>query len=351
MITPENVLIVRTDRIGDVVLTLPMAKVLKEKYPSCKISFLLREYTAPLAENNRYVDDVISSNKKNGIFFLFENYKTLKNKKYDVCFIVSPSFSIALLFLLLGIKTRVGTGYRWYSFLFNKKVYVHRKYGEKNELEYNLDLLKQWGIKDTVEKSPSSFGIQPDSDALQKVKEVLRSEGINLTRPLIIAHPGSGGSAIDLPVDKFRELIALVAKELNADVILTGSKGEIELCASVVGTSDAKNFAGKFELKELIALISLCGLFIANSTGPLHIAAALGKHVIGFYPKILAASQNRWGPYTDKKNIFIPVVECQNCTRKQCEETNCMESIDVLNVFISIGKIYNLLVKIGENNV
>jgi ADP-heptose:LPS heptosyltransferase len=77
----------------------------------------------------------------------------------------------------------------------------------------------------------------------------------------------------------------------------------------------------------------LTDLFISNSTGPIHIAAALDRWIIGFYPKIPACSQNRWGPYTKKKYIFTPAIDCVNCSRQQCEKLDCMNTIDIGKVF------------------
>jgi len=346
---PENILIIRTDRIGDVILTIPMAKVIKENFRGCKVSFLVRQYTAPLLEGCEYVDEIIILEEEAD--FISRNVKNIKAKNFDVCFIVSPSLKISLLPLLAGIPERVGTGYRWYSFLFNKKVFEHRKYGLKNELEYNLGQLSFWLGEKTVAKSASSFGMKVSEKALKKVKELLTSEKIDLMKPIIIIHPGSGGSAVDWPAKRFIELAALIKNEINAGLIITGSESEKELCQNIANAGSALNLAGRFNLAELAALISLSGIFIANSTGPLHIAAALGVNVIGFYPKFAAASPKRWGPYSEKAFIFQPEIECNNCTRKQCEQLNCMDSIRTENVFLTIGKIYKLLVKNGENNV
>lgn len=351
MKTPENILIIRTDRIGDVVLTIPMAKVLKEKFPSCRITFLVKEYTAPLLKDNKYIDEVIILKEAGGIGFISENRRLVKSKKFDTCFVVSPSLKITLIPFLSGIKQRIGTGYRWYSFLLNKKVFEHRKHALKNELEYNVGQLKFFVDNPAVEKSPESFGIKINYEALNKVKKILVDEKIDLTKPFILIHPGSGGSAVDWPVHRFCELAELIKKNLDAQLIVTGSKNEFEICSKISSVGGAVNLAGKFNLAELTALISLCSVFIANSTGPLHIAAALGRHVIGFYPKIVVASPQRWGPYTTSAYIFQPEIDCSNCSREQCLKLNCMDSISAFNVFFTIRKIYMLPLKNGENNV
>ena len=97
--------------------------------------------------------------------------------------------------------------------------------------------------------------------------------------------------------------------------------------------------AGKYNLEGLVSLINQSDLMIANSTGPIHIAAALGKYVIGFYPKIVSCSPKRWGPYTNRKIIFSPAIDCTNCTREQCRKLNCMDSIDVKEVVSAAKKL------------
>ena len=116
-------------------------------------------------------------------------------------------------------------------------------------------------------------------------------------------------------------------------IVITGSKSESELCKEFEINQSVLNLSGQLDLALLKALINKADLFISNSTGPMHIAAALGVHVIGFFPKILSCSQKRWGPYTEKRTIFIPTIDCSNCSREQCEKLNCMNSIDIGKVF------------------
>lgn len=322
---PKNILIIRTDRIGDVVLSLPMASIIKKHFPECKVTFLLREYTKPLALNNPYIDEVITLAEENGKPSISKNISLLRNK-FDVCVVAYPTYPIALILFLSNIKERIGTGYRWYSFFFNKKIYEHRKSGERHELEYNVRLLQQLGINEPVNEENVSFGISSSKENERKIKNYLVSQGVDFSKKIIIVHPGSGKSAVDLPIEKIRAIVKSLSQEA-IEILITGSGSEKELCQSLVVNSSTKNLAGIFNLGELTALIDRADLMIANSTGPIHIAAALGKHVIGFYPKFTAASPKRWGPYSLKKKIFLPTIDCNNCTRKQCEKLNCMDSI------------------------
>jgi ADP-heptose:LPS heptosyltransferase len=343
MTSPKNILIVRTDRIGDVVLSLPLASILKKHFPECRISFLLREYTKSLAENNSFIDEVIVLSGTKNRAEIWRNGAQLKNK-YDTCIVASPTFSIALILFLSRIKLRIATGYRWYSFLFNSKIYEHRKFGERNELEYNVRLLQKLGIDEKVNFNNVLFGINPSKNSEEKVLNDLRKLGVSFSKPLIVVHPGTGGSAVDLPIEKLQKIVGMLSLG-NYEILITGSESEKELCESLVVSKCIINTAGRYNLSELIALLNNADLLLANSTGPIHIAAALGKYVIGFYPKIVACSQKRWGPYTDKKVIFSPSIDCMDCSPKQCNKLNCMDSISPDEVIESAK---NILSRIAE---
>lgn len=339
MIKPKNLLIVRTDRIGDVVLSIPMAQAVKKHFPKCRITFLVRNYTKELLEKNSYLDEVIILKENGNKIPILSNAKEIKKKNFDSCIIVNPTFSSALMLFLAGIKNRIGTGYRAYSFLFNHKIYEHRKYAEKHELEFNLSLLKVFGIHEKPSPGKINFDLYVEESSINSIKNILFKEGISFDKPIIIFHPGSGGSAVDYPMEKFRDLLKLTLEKINADIIITGSKKEYELCQFVKGESRAINFAGKLNLKELISLISLSYIFISNSTGPIHIAAALNKYTIGFYPNTLPCSPKRWGPYSSKAKVFTPNGDCEKCKMEQCSSLECMSTIEVTTVFAEIEKI------------
>jgi len=102
----KNILIVRTDRIGDVVLTLPLADIIKKHYPKSRVSFLIREYTSPLLFNNPKIDEVLILKENNNKTLIHKNIQLLKRKNFDCVFIVNASFKLAYILFMSNIKNR-----------------------------------------------------------------------------------------------------------------------------------------------------------------------------------------------------------------------------------------------------
>ena len=230
MNNPANILIVRTDRIGDVILSLPMASVIKKHFTDSKLTFLLSSYTKELASANRDIDSILNLKQKNGKIAFLENIRIIRNQKFDVCFVVYPTFKIAMILFFSGIKNRIGSGYRWYSFLFNKRIYEHRKNGREHELEYNIKMLRKIGIDEKVDKNNVNFGIYPQKNNLEKTAAKLVALNIDLRDSFIIIHPGSGGSSVDLPAERLKEIINHINEYYKVTILISGSKEERENC-------------------------------------------------------------------------------------------------------------------------
>ena len=298
----RNILIIRTDRIGDIILTLPIIDILKQYFPDASIDFLVNKRVSELISDYPNINKVHSIEKER----LRDIMRICKKGDYDLAIAVRPLFSIALALYLTGIRYRLGTGYRWYSFLFNIRHYQHRKYAEKHELEYNIDLLRELGILVNDYPVPK---IHVSEDALNAVWKRVGD------RRFIVIHPWSSGSALAWKKENFDELIRLLKddKEFDYDIIETGIEQG-------------------YTLKELAALISLASLFVSNSTGPIHIAAAVGTFAVGIYSPVRAESQVRWAPYTDKKKIFVPEGN-ETAIGTVGEHSSVMDSIKPVEVY------------------
>ncbi|MEX2117375.1 MAG: glycosyltransferase family 9 protein [Bacteroidota bacterium] len=328
---PQKILIIRTDRIGDVVLSLPMIAALKSLVPESFVAFLLRSYTRDLVADQPGLDQILLYDRGGERKRFREMLSELRSHRFDAVIVTYPTLRLALLVFLARIPWRVGTGYRWYSFLLNKRIYEHRKTAEKHEAEYNLSLLKVFGESAHSSALPRLVLAPRNNQEAEKILDEMR---INDKTPFVILHPGSGGSARDWRPELFGRLAARLTKQGLA-VVVTGGPGEEQLVRTVVQHSagSARPLPRPLSLLTLAALIRKAGAFISNSTGPLHIAAAVGTPVVAFYPPLRQCSPTRWGPLTDRKVIFEPSsADCPRCKGGPCESNDCMDLITVEDV-------------------
>lgn len=334
----KKILLIRTDRIGDVVLSLPMLPLLKREFPNASITIMVRSYTRELVESHSDVSEIMLWDENKS---LFEYVKVLKDKHFDLAILPYPRFNLALITFLAGIRIRVGTGYRWYSFLLNKKIYEHRKDAKRHEVEYNINLLKAIGVE---ANGVPQFEFAINVHAKEKIANILAGDGITPTIKIAVLHAGSGGSARDWKIERFAELGDLLQTTEGFRVILTGGKNEEKLVTSLEAKMKTKilNYAGKFTLNELGALFQRASVFVANSTGPLHIASMVGTPVVAFYPPIIQCSPKRWGPYTEKKKVFsADNKKCELCKGGACQSNICMDQITVEQVITGIRELIN----------
>ena len=294
LLNAKSIAVVRTDRLGDMILTLPMFNVLREINPSAKLSLIARTYTEPLFRGISQIDEYFLADNKQE----YENI--IKSNHFDVIFFPMMKYDEVLPAYKNNIKLRLGSGYRLYSLLLNYKIYHHRKEGKKNEADYNLDL-----ISDITgyEYKPKLISPRVEKSLPMEITEFIGADNF------IIIHPGGGGSAPKWSADNFGALAKKITEHYNYKIIVTGSESEKADCERVLsnGNDMFYNIAGKLDLDEMINLISKCDILISNSTGILHVGASFEKKILGFYPNSNKISSRRWGPINEKKVILTPI--------------------------------------------
>jgi ADP-heptose:LPS heptosyltransferase len=332
----KRILLVRIDRIGDVVLSLPAAGLIKRHYPKAEVHFLTRPYTAPLAGLASDVDQVMVD-KGGGVWSLS---REIKVRKYQAAVLLYPTARLAWALFLSGIPVRVGTAYRFYSFLFNRRVPLHRRESQRHELELNLELVARGlgldGREALGQESYPQMTIDPKHREAAGAKLVLGAE------KLVILHPGSGGSARDWPLRNFARLADRLG-EKGLAVAVTLGPGEEKLRQEMeLGMVSKPKWISNLDLAELAATLSLADLVVSNSTGPLHMAAAVGTKVLGIYCPVKPCLPRRWGPYGPGHWALIPEVPvCRKCMGASCPHWDCMESLTIEAVFAKAMEMLN----------
>jgi ADP-heptose:LPS heptosyltransferase len=292
---------------------------------------LLNRYTGEIVGGNPYLNELLWYDDGNGIVPFWKMRREIRKRRFDAVVVVYPRFRLACLMALAGIPLRVGTGFRAYSFLFNRRVFEHRKNAARHEVDYNIGLIRELGC---IPRGEPEFLIHIPEDARRSVEEIL---GEPKGRRIIVIHPGSGGSAREWPAAHFGSLASRLLQQGDATIYVTGTQNEKSKVDAVVALAGhgAVSLAGELTVKQLAALLSVADLFVANSTGPLHIAAALGTPVLGLYPQHTPMSAKRWGPRTEKKRVYSPQrrEDCRDCVDGTSASCECMASISVDTVY------------------
>lgn len=307
-----NIGIFRTDRLGDMLLTLPMCKVLKEEYPNANvILFARKENRALLGRYNALLDEVIYE-EDFPKWDVLTISKVLLRKKITMVFFPRPRFEELVGAWVARVKYRIGSGYRWYSVFLNHKVFDHRREAKFHELEYNIRLIGSFLGK---EFSGTTL-IAPDITAAELRNAYVKLEevaGRVIKEKYIIIHPGSRGSSVDWSVESFGKLAKMIYENYSCDIVITGTPAEKEKCELVHKICpESINTCGLFSLNELFPLVAKSSLLVANSTGVLHLAAALSVPVIGMYPNDPSICKRRWGPYSTYAIAYAPLPEKVN---------------------------------------
>ncbi|VAX18831.1 ADP-heptose--lipooligosaccharide heptosyltransferase II [hydrothermal vent metagenome] len=322
--TPR-ILVARTDRIGDVALSLPVFASLRKAFPKAKICALTRNYTREILEGRDDVDEIISFDSESSRIPLrsFPGLVSkIKEMKFDVGIALYLNFSVSLLLALSRVPRRLGPATKAAQIFLTDKVKQRRSKGKRHEADHNLDLLKP-------------LSVAPVRRAVIDVAEPrLITFKKNEGRPLIGVHPGHGGSSRNWPENHYAELISRLSSS-GCDVVVTGSTIERELVRRVIKRSGVKPqvYLGNGGLKELACALAGLDVFIGPSTGPLHIASAVGTPVVGLYCPIFVCLPARWSPIGPNDTALTPDVEpCDRCVNEKCAHYDCMETISVEKV-------------------
>ncbi|GMT43160.1 MAG: ADP-heptose--LPS heptosyltransferase II [bacterium] len=325
-VSRRNILVLRTDRIGDVVLSTPVFSSIRKARPRWNISVLVRPMIAELLENHPDIDEIITldTNDKPSFFNCAQRlHKKLRPENFDFAVHLYSDFWVSMAVWRAGIPLRIGPASKAAQIFYNRSIKQRRSKGFLHEADYSLALLKPLGIE-AVRKSSIAVLENPAEKAASLLDSGKKNVGV---------FPGMGGSARNWQPSRYAGLSDNISAN-GVNVILVCGPGEKRLIENVESISSKKPalyVAGG--LKELAAFIKSLDCFVAPSTGPLHIASAVGTPAVGIYCPIRVCLPSRWGPIGENDSALKPDVPvCESCTGRQCEYYDCMDSLDVETV-------------------
>ena len=320
----QSIIISRTDNLGDVVVTLPLAGYIKSILPETKVYFLGKSYTRSVIEASRFVDQFIDKED------VLQNPMILGKLNADAIIFVLPDKAMAQAATKAAIPIKVGTSHKVYHWLYcNKRVGFSRRKSDLHEAQLNFKLLKPFQAltEPSFDQIKNWYGLEFNTSDFD-FSQWLASDKFNL-----IVHPKSKGSAKEWGVQNYADLVAqLPADDFN--VLITGVKEEGDLLKAQVPQlfeqAQVQDLTGALSLDELMHLIGKADGFLAGSTGPLHIASALGKFTLGIYPPIRPMHPGRWQPIGKNAHYITVDKNCNDC--RKSESCACVKSITIAQV-------------------
>ncbi len=328
----RHILVVRTDRMGDMIVTSPLFAEIKKAFPDCRLTVLASTAGAAVARAHPAVDAVeIDTHEAKGSGWrgTLALARRLRRLRCDAAVVAYAKHRLAVAVWLARIPIRVGPGQRGYSFLFNRPVFQeHRRPPIRHETSYSLDLLRPLGIEPAANARP--VWVVPPAERVA-IREFLAKRGVAADRPIVTIHPGCGGSSLNWTPERYAELGDELAAERGVTVAVTGGAHEVALASQMCAAmhAPALNLAGQLSLAQLAALIAQSVLYVGSSTGPSHLAAAVGTPVVALYCPLGECLPQRWRPQGDACTVLLPPVDqvCPTCLGARCPHFPCMELI------------------------
>jgi lipopolysaccharide heptosyltransferase II len=331
----RNILIVRSAYIGDVVMTLPILKPLRKRFPQAHITFLTSETARPVLENNPFIDEIITYSPfwfyptPKGAYFAF--IKHMRQKRFDI--VIEARGDIRELLLLVfplkatyTISHAVGGG----GFLLS---HIVPSAGRNHRVEYHLEIARFLGCEvcDAIE-----WDMYLSPDEQKKCSDVLAAH--KLADSFFAAHPGSRVPLKAWPEDRCARLYDLLITEYCRPLVIFGAEGDRGMIDRITAGMKQRPIVmtGNLDLREFAAMVSRAGIFICNDSAPMHIAVAMKVPTVAVFGP---SKSGETGPYGRNVRVVEKDFSCRFC----CDETTCsheayhgcMLSIEPQDVFFA----------------
>jgi heptosyltransferase-1 len=322
---PARVLIVKPSAIGDVVHALPVLKLLKDRWPAAKFSWLVTPACSGILDGHPLLHEVIRFDRKtygrnwwkpSGLGSLLQFAADLRSRRFDIAIDLQGLFRSGWLTFQSGAPVRIGlSDAREMSTLFyTRRIAVPR--GENvHAIDRYLRVAESLGAGRGAVDFPFADTVGDHAFIAERTPS-----------RYALMFPGTNWPTKRWPVEKFSELAKQLRERFNLPSVVGGGPEEQELAGQIPGTL---NLAGKTTLNQLVALIRRAELVVSNDSGPMHIAAALGKPLVApFGP----TNPFRTGPYERLDSVIKLEIVCSPCYSRTCSHQSCLQNLDVAPV-------------------
>ncbi|MBI3088035.1 MAG: lipopolysaccharide heptosyltransferase II [Candidatus Omnitrophica bacterium] len=302
----QRILVIRLDRIGDVVLSTPVLQALRDAYPRAFLAMMVRPVCRELVEGNPCVNEVLLYDKDGrhrGILSTIRFARGLRRHHFDTALVLHPTNRSHWIPWLAGIPVRIGYD-RKSGWLLTHRVPHRKQEGARHEAEYAVEMLRvlpapdggPGGLEPPRVLSPY-VPIHPAAEA--GVARLFQERGVDGASPLVALHPSASDASKRWPAERFAQLADRLVESCGARVVLVAGPDDARHARAVEQAMRRRplNAAGALSVGELAVLLARCRLLVSNDSGPVHVAAAVGTPVVALFGRCQpGVNATRWRP-------------------------------------------------------
>jgi len=308
----NSILLVSLTCIGDVILTTPVMRTLKDNFPKAHLTVVAGPTATPLLEKHEWVDDVVvfeNRGRHAGLSGVTTLVGELRKRKYDMVVDLRNS----AIPYLMRCRYRI-TAHQ--AHIKNKNV------RGRHAIDRHLDVLVSCGLQATNREMFVTIPSETAEKAAERLKEAGLPDGNT-----IAVYPGAGSPYKLYPLEKFKAVLRMLRESVDSGFALVGSKEDRPLCEALAELPGvrAADFAGELDILETGALLKNCRLLITNDSGPMHLAAAVGTPTVAIFGPTDA---ERYGPRGANHRIIWRREPCNPCKSPECGRDSCIGEIE-----------------------
>ena len=331
--TPERIVVVAPNWLGDAVMALPALADLRRHFADAHLAVAARGSVAPLFNMVEGVDEIVSLPGRGGWRGLMSwtaDAAVLADGRFDVALLLPNSFATALTARRAGIRDRWGFAADWRGRLLTRA--VKKPATASHQATYYQALTTALGC----EAGPQFATVRTDPS---KASHLLRDIGLDVDEPFVVFAPGAAyGKAKQWLPERFAELAGLIIRERGWSVVLVGSAADRATCEDIRARLPAEgsrinrliDLSGKTDLATLAGVLALAHSVVSNDSGAMHLAGAMGTRVVAIFG---ATDETRTSPLTASAAAAAPAIVthqvfCRPCMLRECPiDHRCMRGV------------------------
>lgn len=343
----RRILVVKLRYIGDVLLSTPVFRGLREAFPRATLTALVNAGTEEVLQHHPDVDEVLLVRRRvAGAGSWLRSWtdqlrlvRRLREQRFDLALDLTDGDRAAFLTWASGARGRVGFNRekRFRGRAYHRVVRLPE--GRRHAVEADLEALRVLGLRPRT--VAPTLALPPEAETA--ADELLARTHVGRERDLVLIHPGARWGFKAWPAERFAALGDWMAEALGAQVLIAGGPGDAPVAETIRRQMrhPGISVAGETSVLQLGALLKRCRLFVGNDAGPMHVAAAVGTPVVGLFGP---TDPTEWGPWGDGHVVLYRGLDCRECWRRSAcwrGEENCLRQIPVEEAMAAVRRAWN----------